>query len=168
MDSEGHGSVKFDLINPEGSNAGEVMIENVLIKSRPNFIDYLRSGWCINTSFAIDFTASNGDIEDANSLHHQDSTGRVQNQYEQAIMGVGSIIQPYGYEDQYAVFGFGGVPRHLGADKISHCFNLSGSQDPKIRGLANVYSAYKTSILNTKLAGPTYFQYILKALLSYV
>ena len=57
---------------------------------------------------------------------------------------------------------------HLGANKVSHCFNLSGSTDPIIRGLANVYNAYKTSILNTRLAGPTYFQYILKALLSYV
>lgn len=82
MDTEGRGSVKFDLLNPDGSRGGVVYIENVLIKPRPNFIDYLKSGWCINTSFAVDFTASNGDIENADSLHHQDSTGRVQNQYE--------------------------------------------------------------------------------------
>ena len=82
MDTEGRGSVKFDLINQDGSSAGVVYIENVFIKEKPNFIDYLRSGWCINTSFAVDFTASNGDMEDADSLHHLDSTGRVQNQYE--------------------------------------------------------------------------------------
>ena len=82
MDTEGRGSVKFDLINQDGSSAGVVYIENVFIKVKPNFIDYLRSGWCINTSFAVDFTASNGDMEDADSLHHLDSTGRVQNQYE--------------------------------------------------------------------------------------
>jgi len=69
----------LDLKKPDGSNAGFVCFENVVITPRPNFIDYLRSGWSINTSFAIDFTASNGDIEDADSLHHQDRTGRVQN-----------------------------------------------------------------------------------------
>ena len=73
-------------------------------------------------------------------------------------MGVGSIIQPYGFEDKYAVFGFGGVPMHLGGSKVSHCFNLNGLPDPIIQGLANVYNAYKVSILNTKLGGPTYFQ----------
>lgn len=35
----------------------------------PNFMEYLRSGWAINTSFAIDFTASNGDLIDPKSLH---------------------------------------------------------------------------------------------------
>jgi len=27
----------------------------------PNFMEYLRSGWAVNMSFAIDFTASNGE-----------------------------------------------------------------------------------------------------------
>lgn len=35
----------------------------------PNFMDYLRSGWAINMSLAIDFTASNGELSDKNSLH---------------------------------------------------------------------------------------------------
>jgi len=32
-------------------------------------MEYLRSGWAINMSFAIDYTASNGDKSDPNSLH---------------------------------------------------------------------------------------------------
>jgi hypothetical protein len=35
----------------------------------PNFLEYLRSGWGINMSVAIDFTASNGEISDPDSLH---------------------------------------------------------------------------------------------------
>jgi Copine len=66
------------------------------------------------------------------------------------------------------VFGFGGIPSHLGATKVSHCFNLNGQTDPVIRGLVNVYNSYKVGIVNTKLAGPTYFQHILKSLLEYV
>jgi len=42
-------------------------------------MDYLRSGWGINTSFAIDFTASNGEIFEPGSLHKIDATGRVLN-----------------------------------------------------------------------------------------
>lgn len=32
-------------------------------------MEYLRSGWAINMSFAVDFTASNGDLSDPSSLH---------------------------------------------------------------------------------------------------
>ena len=92
MNDKGEGSAKLNLISASGSQAGLVYVDNIVIIPRPNFVDYLRSGWSINTSFSIDFTASNGDIVDADSLHHQDRTGRVQNQYEQAILGVGSII----------------------------------------------------------------------------
>jgi hypothetical protein len=66
-----------------------------MIVEMPNFMDYLRSGWGINSSFAIDFTASNGEIIEHNSLHKIDPSGRIQNQYEQAILGVGSIVEPY-------------------------------------------------------------------------
>lgn len=82
MSPEGKGPVVLDLKNYSGAKAGLVYLENVRILERPSLVDYLRSGWSINTSFSIDFTASNGDIEDADSLHHQDRTGRVQNQYE--------------------------------------------------------------------------------------
>ena len=47
------------------------MIEN------PNFVDYLRSGWQISLSVAIDFTASNGQVHDPTSLHSLDD----KNQY---------------------------------------------------------------------------------------
>lgn len=33
-------------------------------------MEYLRSGWCINLSVAIDYTASNGDVIDKTSLHY--------------------------------------------------------------------------------------------------
>jgi hypothetical protein len=51
----------------------------------PSFMEYLRSGWAINASFAIDFTASNGEISSIDSLHRLDLTGVRLNQYEEAI-----------------------------------------------------------------------------------
>lgn len=35
----------------------------------PTFFDYLRSGWQMNLSVAIDYTASNGELDDDDCLH---------------------------------------------------------------------------------------------------
>lgn len=71
------------------SRIGTMQIEQFTLVEMPSFMDYLRSGWGINTSFAIDFTASNGEIFEPGSLHKIDASGRVLNQYEEAILGVG-------------------------------------------------------------------------------
>lgn len=63
----------------------------------PSFTDYLRSGWAVNMSLAIDYTASNGELVEATSLHKQDPEGRVLNQYEQAILSVGKVVEPYAF-----------------------------------------------------------------------
>lgn len=131
-------------------------------------MEYLRSGWAINMAFAIDFTASNGDIIEVNSLHKQDPNGVILNQYEQAIVSVGKVMEPYSLNQQFATFGFGGIPRYMGGTAPNHCFNLNGSPNPIITGLNNVFAAYKFAIKQTGLAGPTYFSHILKALLLYV
>ena len=68
---------------------------------------------------------------------------------------------------EFACFGFGGIPRFMGGNSVSHCFNLSGQADPRIVGLDNVFNAYKKAIKGTGLAGPTYFSGVLKALLGY-
>ena len=57
-------------------------LERIEIIERPSFTDYLRSGWAINTSFAIDFTASNGEIYESDSLHFQHKEPGRLNQYE--------------------------------------------------------------------------------------
>jgi hypothetical protein len=46
----------------QGKSVGTVQILNAEVIPRPNFIDYLRSGWFINTSIGIDYTASNGEL----------------------------------------------------------------------------------------------------------
>jgi hypothetical protein len=49
------------------------------IIERPSFVEYLRTGWFINLSLAIDFTASNGETFEPNSLHRIDPSGRFLN-----------------------------------------------------------------------------------------
>lgn len=44
----------------------------------------------MSLSVAVDFTASNGRIEDPTSLHNPNA---ITNEYEQAIIQVGNILQ---------------------------------------------------------------------------
>lgn len=38
-----------------------------------NYFEYLMSGMCMNVSVAIDFTASNGSVNNPKSLHYYDA-----------------------------------------------------------------------------------------------
>lgn len=121
----------------------------------PSFVDYLRSGWRIAFTCAIDYTASNGPHHDPRSLHF---IGPYPNQYEQAIRNVGQVLEPYDSEGGFSVYGFGGIPRHIGQMQVNHCFPLTGNyQMPKIFGIQNVTKTYHETLPYIDLSGPTYF-----------
>ncbi len=86
---------KEHILTKKTARGGNLIVDQFTVIEMPNFMEYLRSGWCINLSVAIDYTASNGDVVDKTSLHFQDPTGRVQNQYEQALLSVGRVVEPY-------------------------------------------------------------------------
>jgi hypothetical protein len=54
-------------------------------------------------------------------------------------LSVGKIVEPYAMNSEFACFGFGGIPRFMGSNAVSHCFNLSGQADPRILGLDQVF-----------------------------
>jgi hypothetical protein len=62
-------------LNRKGQRGGNLVLEQFTVIEMPNFMEYLRSGWCINLSVAIDYTASNKDIVEKDSLHYQDPSG---------------------------------------------------------------------------------------------
>ena len=93
---------------------------------------------------AIDYTASNGNPKSPGSLHYQ---GNTPNQYEIALSNVGAVLEPYDNDMAFPVFGFGGIPRHMGINSVSHCFALSGNpENPNIIGIANIVAQYKASL----------------------
>jgi len=53
----------------DGLFAGVLTFNDFRVIENANFVDYLRSGWQISLSVAIDFTASNGQVSDPTSLH---------------------------------------------------------------------------------------------------
>lgn len=72
--------------------------------------EYLKSGWQLSLSIAIDFTGSNGDPSEPGSLHYLDGY----NQYESAIISIGSILETYDDNRSFPVWGFGGIPKFMG------------------------------------------------------
>jgi len=108
---------------------------------------------------AIDFTLSNGNPAEKDSLHYLDM---AKNEYLQAIKSVGSILQYYDSDKQLPVYGFGAtVPPET--NKASHCFALNGDIfDPEVDGLDGVLEAYKNALQNVNLYGPTNFAPIIE------
>jgi Copine len=96
---------------------------HVIEPLKPKFIDYLRSGWTLNLSIGIDYTASNGKQDDPDSLHFMGPS----NQYESVITTLGEIIEQYDDDKLLPVFGFGGVPSYMGISTVNHCFPLTGN-----------------------------------------
>ena len=155
----------------EGQNGGTLSFrgegqEPFQLTDEPQFTDYLRSGWEIALVAAIDFTSSNGDQREPDSLHY---LGAEQNCYEKAILDVGSVVETYDHEQQIQAFGFGGIPRHLGLDTVNHCFALNGNpSEPEINGTKGVRETYKRNLQYIEFGGPTLFAPLLTAFLDHV
>ena len=95
-----------DLLNNKGTETGTIAFPDFKVTDKPSFVEYLKDGWFLNLSVAIDFTASNKDLH----LISDDKTHR--NDYEAAIYEVGKVLEPYTYKQKFAGFGFGGIPRY--------------------------------------------------------
>lgn len=126
------------------------------------FIDYLKMGMQINLVVGVDFTCSNGNPEDPNSLHY--AKGVQPNPYERAIRSCGTIVAYYDYDQKFPVYGFGGKPP--GETKVNHCFNLNLSNNPYVEGVDNIINAYKNSLFLVRLDGPTFFAPLITTVLN--
>ncbi|KAK1360337.1 putative C2 domain, von Willebrand factor, type A, copine, protein BONZAI [Heracleum sosnowskyi] len=133
---------------------GQLFVDSFVEKQLYSFIDYISSGFELNFMVAVDFTASNGNPRDPDSLHYVDPSGRL-NAYQQAIRDVGEVIQFYDSDRLFPAWGFGGKTFD-GA--ISHCFNLNGSPNGiEVEGVEGIMAAYAKALNNVSLAGPTLF-----------
>lgn len=79
------------------------------------------------------------------------------------------MIEPYDYDKNFPVFGFGGIPRHMSINSVSHCFALNGNpSNPEIAGIFGILEAYKANQRQIGLGGPTLFAPLLEQFLQYV
>lgn len=87
------------------------------------------------------------------------------NQYQKAIMSVGSILLNYDYDKMIPGFGFGAKPHfpQLNTNATDHCFPLSGRYDIiEAAGIDGLMSMYANALQNVSLSGPTYFAPIIE------
>jgi hypothetical protein len=161
---------EFPLYNNKGKDTGMVLkFKELLKKEQPSFAEYLKSGWFINMSLAIDYTASNGDVKNPKSLHFINEDSEKMNEYETAMSAVGKILNTYAYKHKFMAYGFGGIPKDSKDGKVSHCFPLNGNEkDPSIDGLDKLMKTYRDSLSEVKLYGPTLFEDVHKKVLSFV
>lgn len=131
-------------------------------KKAMTFKDYLMKGMEINLEIAIDFTCSNESPDNPISLHY--AYGNTPNNYEVAIKSCGSIVGYYDYDQLFPLYGFGGRPPNQ--SKVSHCFNLTFTDDPNVQGLDEIMKTYKNSLFKVKFDGPTFFAPVITQVMS--
>jgi len=153
---------KVPLINPEVKekkkkyeNSGELIVNWVKVREEYTFLDFIWGGCEISLVVGIDFTSSNGNPTDRNSLHYRD--GDTDNEYMKAIKAVGAILTYYDTDKLVPVYGFGA--RLKGSREVSHCFPLTDNpQNVEVLGVDGILDIYrKTLSSNIKLFGPTIF-----------
>ncbi|KAL3516184.1 hypothetical protein ACH5RR_023086 [Cinchona calisaya] len=133
---------------------GQLFVDGYVEKQLYSFLDYISSGFELNFMVAVDFTASNGNPHNPDSLHHINPSGRL-NAYQQAIMEVGEVIQFYDSDKRFPAWGFGGKTF---SGSVSHCFNLNGSPtDSEVTGVEGIMAAYASTLYSVILSGPTLF-----------
>ena len=74
----------------------------------------------------------------------------------------------YDSDQLIPAFGFGGVPLYTGTGEVSHCFHLNGSENSQWPSLQGLMDAYKFSLGNVKLYGPTLFGPCLSVFIDFV
>lgn len=139
-------------------------MQNLKVEAQHSFLEYVFGGCEIDLTLAIDFTLSNGNPRNSNSLHFFDPQ---RNQYLQAIQSVGNILQFYNTDKQVNLYGFGGaIPPYN--NRASHCFALNGDIfNPRVDGLDAVVAHYQRALQQANLYGPTHFAEILKSVNDY-
>ena len=147
----------MDILNKK--KMGDLKILQSQVMDKPTFIDFLRGGEQLNMMVAIDFTGSNGNPTDKNSLHYIRPDGGL-NQYQSALVEVCEILMNYDFDKKVPVYGFGGKPNfpNYKKNEADHCFPLTGdAQQPEVWGLPGIMQVYAGALRMVALSGPTYF-----------
>ena len=129
---------------------------SISAQSIPNnfFIDYIKNGVQIKFSIGIDFTNSNGNINDANSLHR--IVRGFNDEFEQAIKFFGQIMSHYHYDELFPVYGFGAITNRNNPVP-NMCFNINFNENPEIYTIDNVINHYHNCLKILSLSEPIQF-----------
>jgi hypothetical protein len=129
-----------------------------------NFIDFLEGGLNIVQLVGIDFTGSNRDPDDPQSLHFISNHGL--NDYQKAIQSVGEILEKYNHNKIIPCYGFGA--KYPGDAMARHLIPLTEDiSQPCFKSFPDLFQGYKNIINKLLFSGPTYFAPILTEVITY-
>ena len=144
---------KIPIISEKGEEKGYFYI-NYTIEKFSRFIDLIENGLQIKLSFAIDYTNSNLKYTNPKSLHYIGNPERI-NPYENCLKYFGELVGSYDFNNKLAMLGYGGIIPSTG--ETSHCFPISLTNNPYVKGIDEAIKLYKKSLPQIDLDGPTYF-----------
>jgi hypothetical protein len=154
-----------DCESSERTNGGlEEVVEVIDVGSlRPvsapiakRFDGYMNKNCRIDFCVAIDFTSSNGDPREEDSLHYQ-CDGSL-NDYEETITAIGEALDVYSKTKDYSVWGFGAK---FGGE-VRHVFQCGLTKT--VNGVDGIITAYKSMFQNDlTMSGPTDFRSVIQA-----
>lgn len=152
------GKIQFvDTYDKSSKFSGRVIFERFSSNKIYSMVDLINAGMEMSLYIAIDFTGSNGSADRPSSLHYMNPNG-APNQYQQAIMGVGSILQNYDSDKQIPTYGFGAKWTAAGINSTSFCFPLSGNPaQPFGNQINGVFQLYQQALPQLQFSGPTNF-----------
>jgi hypothetical protein len=149
-----------------GKAAGQIYAAKATVvpnRPPPTLTTYMSGGLQLSLMVAVDYTQSNGSVNEPTSLHYLDPN--APNQYQKAIEAIGAIMEPYDSDKKFPIWGFGGFGSFGGKPKhCSHCFDLSttGEEVHGSKGLLDAYSESFTAEYGLNLYGPTNFQPVIE------
>lgn len=143
----------FHSQNSDGESTGTLIFEKFQKIESFSLSDYLKFGIHLSMVVAIDFTETNGDPRESNSLHYLNPTGK--NKYEQAIMGAGEVLQNYDTDGQIPAYGYGFKAPNFGINDVSFCCPINGNFDaPHFQGFQAILPAYRNLVSNMVSCSP--------------
>ena len=156
-------AMKYNLYNESRSNLTAVVSLECNLIRQYSFVEYLAGGLQICLFIAIDFTQSNGDPSEFNSLHY--IGGNIPNSYEKVIKTCGDIVAYYDADQLFPVFGYGAILPET--HQVNHCFNLNFQVDPNVNTINGVINVYRNSLKFIRLYGPTILAPIIQKTIQY-
>lgn len=157
---------RFTLDNDKkikSSSKISLIISNFKRRDTFEFTDYLKCGLNMTQFVGIDFTGSNGNPADPNSLHYV-QPGRL-NQYQRAILSLGEILEKYNNNGIIPCYGFGARIQG-GPTCFDFPLNLN-YQAPFLKNYGEMFNCYQGIFSQIQLSGPTNFAPLLRAIIEY-
>lgn len=148
-----NGQRVFMSKNSDGESTGTLIFEKFQRIDSYSLGDYLKYGIHLSMVVAIDFTETNGDPREEDSLHYLNPNGH--NKYEQAIMGAGEILQNYDTDRKIPAYGYGFSAPNFGINDVSFCCPINGNFDaPHFNGFKAILPAYRNLVSNMVPSSP--------------